>query len=145
MFDFDAADMPVGDVVGDALVTVSPDTDLRGLAGVMDERGVGAIGVIDGDTLIGVISERDVVRAVAQGRETTTSAGDLAHRELVWADPTAPVLEVAEEMMEQWIRHVLVGDPANVVGMVSARDLLAVFAANAEAGAGDLQLDEDVD
>lgn len=142
MFDFDAADMPVADVVGDSLETVSPDTDLRALATVMDDKGVGAVGVSDGETLIGVISERDVVRAVAQGRDPATTAGDLAHRELVWADPAASVLEVAEEMMEQWIRHVLVGDPTNVVGMVSARDLLAVFAANAEAGAGDLDLDE---
>lgn len=141
MFDFDASDMPVADVVGDALVTVAPDADLRTLAEVMLDKGVGCIGVTEGDALRGVISERDVVRAVAEGRDPATTAGDLAHTELVWADPAASVLEVAEEMMEQWIRHVLVGDPANIVGMVSARDLLAVFAANAEAGVGDVEGD----
>jgi CBS domain-containing protein len=47
----------------------------------------------------------------------------------VWCDATATVTEVAELMMERYVRHVLVEDDGRLVGIVSARDLLGVYAA----------------
>ena len=69
-----------------------------------------------------------LVRAVAEGRDLqTATASEIAHRELRWSDANATVAEVAEEMMEQYIRHVLVEIDGELVGIVSARDLLGAY------------------
>jgi CBS domain-containing protein len=76
------------------------------------------------------VSERDVVQALARRRDpSTTTAIEIAHTQLVWCDADSPVAEVAEEMMEHYVRHVLVEDAGRVVGIVSARDLLGAYAA----------------
>ena len=58
----------------------------------------------------------------------TTRAIDIAHTRLVWCDAESTVAEVAEEMMEHYVRHVLVEDEGLVIGIVSARDLLGAYA-----------------
>jgi CBS domain-containing protein len=76
------------------------------------------------------VSERDVVAALAKGRDpSTTTARDIAQVDLVWCDVTATVAEVAVEMMERYVRHVLVEADGRLVGIVSARDVLGVYAA----------------
>ena len=72
-----------------------------------------------------------MVRALAARRDpSTTTAIDIAHARLVWCDSTSTVAEVAEEMMERYVRHVLVEADGRVVGIVSARDLLGAYAAS---------------
>jgi CBS domain-containing protein len=74
------------------------------------------------------VSERDLVRAIADGSDlAAATAASVATTELVWADGTASVDEVAEQMMEHWVRHVLVEDGGALVGMVSARDVLGAL------------------
>ena len=78
--------------------------------------------------VVGVISERDIVRAVAESRDpTATLARDLASGTLVRCEPSATVREVAELMMERYVRHVLVEDGDRLVGIVSAHDLLGTY------------------
>jgi signal-transduction protein with cAMP-binding, CBS, and nucleotidyltransferase domain len=77
----------------------------------------------------GILSERDLARAVAERRNVaTTKARDIAHSTIVWCDMTATVAEVAAEMMDRYVRHVLVEEEGNLAGIVSARDLLGVYA-----------------
>ena len=96
----------------------------------MSDVGLGALVVGDGDRPAGVISERDLVEAMAKRLPfDTTKAIDVATTELVWCDATATVAEVAEEMFEHYIRHVLVEEDGRLLGVVSARDLLGVYVA----------------
>jgi CBS domain-containing protein len=82
-----------------------------------------------GDDVLGVVSERDVVRALAAHRGVgETTAAEIAHRDLVWCDAHADVADVAEEMMERYVRHVLVERNGRLVGIVSARDILGAYA-----------------
>ena len=75
------------------------------------------------------MSERDIVRALAAGRESVDDhALDVANSRLVWCDVDSTVSEVAEEIMEHYVRHVLVEDDGRVVGIVSIRDLLGAYA-----------------
>ena len=75
-----------------------------------------------------MISERDVVRAVAASLDlTATLAGDVASTHVVWCDHTATVREVAEVMMEHYVRHVLLEQNGRLVGIVSARDVLGAY------------------
>jgi CBS domain-containing protein len=93
-----------------------------------NEVGLLVVGTVD--QVEGVVSERDVVRAVALGQvPETTAVIEVATTRLVWCDLTATVDEVAELMIEQYVRHVLVEDDGRLVGVVSARDLLGAYAA----------------
>lgn len=59
-----------------------------------------------------------------------TTARDIAQPHLIWCDAGSPVAAVAQEMMEQYVRHVLVEDEGCIVGIVSARDLLGAYSAS---------------
>lgn len=113
----------------DAVITIPPDATLLAVADELVGDQVGVLVVGSMHDVEGVISERDVVRAVAEGRDPLqTTARELASRKVVWCDPTATVHEVAELMMEEYVRHVLLGEDKRLVGIVSARDLLGAYA-----------------
>jgi CBS domain-containing protein len=122
--------LPVAAFAADVVARVAGDADLWQIAEAMVDADVGALAVGREGDVIGVVSERDVVRALAARRDPSgTKATDIAHTQLVWCDSTATVAEVAEEMMEHYVRHVFVEDDGRMVGIVSARDLLGAYAA----------------
>jgi CBS domain-containing protein len=113
------------------VATISPTATLFEVAAALTDGDLGVIVVGDADHVEAVVSERDVVRAVAAGRDlATTRAIDVAHRQIVWCEASAPLAEVANEMMVQYVRHVLLEDRGKLVGIVSARDLLGAYAAD---------------
>jgi signal-transduction protein with cAMP-binding, CBS, and nucleotidyltransferase domain len=123
---------PISALVGSPVERVSPDTSLRARA--LTSADVGMVVVGDGWSVTGVVSERDVTRAVAGGLDFDgTSAVDVAHAPVLWCGITATVAEVAEEMMEHWIRHVVVEQNGCPVGVVSARDLLGLYVSEEDA------------
>jgi CBS domain-containing protein len=119
---------PVSMFAADAVVTLPADATLQMVADELagDQIGLVVLGWF-GD-IEGVVSERDVVRAVAQGLDPVdTPARGVATTKLVWCDDTATVGEVAELMME-YVRHVLLETDGQLTGIVSARDLLGAYA-----------------
>jgi CBS domain-containing protein len=121
--------MAVSVLTGAPVIRVAADADLNQVADALVDAGIGALIVGDADRATGIVSERDVVGALAQRRDpATTRAGDIANTTLVWCDAEATVAEVAERMMERYVRHVLVEDEGRLVGIVSARDLLGAYA-----------------
>jgi CBS domain-containing protein len=111
---------------------------LLDVARVLTDNDVGILVVSEeNEKVLGVVSERDVVHAVATGRNPLEMfAIDVTHVKVSWSDATATVAEVAAEMMEQYIRHVLVEEDGRVVGIVSARDLLGAYASFDQIGEG---------
>ena len=82
-----------------------------------------------------VITERDVIRALAALADPAeVRVHSVASTDLVWCDASATVAEVAELMSERFLRHVLVEDDGELVGIISARDLLGVYAASEDLG-----------
>ena len=125
--------MQVRSLIGDEIVFVDPDATLREVAQLLTANEIGIVVVGSKDQPVAVVSERDVTRAVAQARDAErTSATEIAHRELVWCDGAASVADVAAEMMDRYVRHVLVETRGKLVGVVSARDLLGYYAASDE-------------
>ncbi len=121
--------MAIGMLTGDSVVCISPEATLVDAASRLTDRDIGALVVGTEDEVLGIVSERDIVRAVARGSDlATTFVQQIATTELVWADVTASVAEVAEEMAERWVRHILIEDDGRLAGIVSARDLLATQA-----------------
>ncbi|HKY16489.1 MAG TPA: CBS domain-containing protein [Microthrixaceae bacterium] len=124
-----AGDLPVSALVADP-ARIKPDASLLEVADALVESDVGALVVGEGDRPAGIVSERDLIRAIARRRLVDGStAMDVATKQLVWCDATATVAEVAAEMGEHYIRHVLVEEDGRFIGVVSARDLLGVYAA----------------
>ena len=112
----------------DAVITVPPEATLRTAAKALDDAQIGIVAIGTPADVRGLISERDVARAVAEGRDPDrTASGDVASATIVWADSSATVAEVAEVMMEHYVRHVLLEDDGHLVGIVSARDLLGAY------------------
>jgi CBS domain-containing protein len=118
-------------LVSNDLVRLPADSCLLELGRGLADANVGLVILADADdSMVGVVSERDLVRALADGRDPgTTSGREIASTELAWCDTDSTVAEVAEEMMERYIRHVLVEEDGRLVGVVSARDLLGVYVA----------------
>jgi CBS domain-containing protein len=116
-------------LVAAPVAMVAPDATLLEVADAMKAASVGALLVSESDGAAGIVSERDIVHALAGRRDpATTRARDVSSTSLVWCDAKATVAEVAEEMMECYVRHVLVEDGGRLVGIVSARDLLGAYA-----------------
>ncbi len=115
--------------MNDEIVTAPPTTTLRAAARLLDEAGVGVLVVGTSDSVEGVVSERDILRAVAHEADLDgTLVTEIESRELRWATPTNTVDDVIEEMMEGYIRHVLVADErGTLVAIASMRDLITAF------------------
>ena len=115
----------VGDVMSRNLLTVEQSTALVDAAASMTRRRVGAVLVMEGERLIGIVTERDVLRAVASG----DIGGDVApwmtrHPETVDADESTQQAGVV--MIHGGFRHLPVLEGGKPAGIVSIRDLMRV-------------------
>jgi CBS domain-containing protein len=111
------------------VATIPSDASLLDAVKELVDCEVGLLVVGTAERVEGVLSERDVVRAIATDRDpATTPVSDVERTRLVWCEPTATVAEVATLMMTEYVRHVLVGAEERLEGIVSARDLLGAYA-----------------
>lgn len=119
--------MQVRDVYTRSVVSASPGEDLETAASRMDYEGLGCLVVLEGGSLVGILSERDILHAAAEGRDLEGAIVDeYMTRDVLTVDPEASVEEAAAEMITLGSRHLPVREGGAIVGMVSARDLLAV-------------------
>jgi CBS domain-containing protein len=120
----------VREVMSRGAISVDEKLTLRSLAAVLSELDIGVVLVAQSDGSVGVVSERDIIRAVGQGAELDDVwAVDVMVDRLVLAEPEETLLEVAERMSAEGVRHVAVADRGTIVGVVSARDLMPVLTA----------------
>ena len=122
--------MLVSDVMTKASVTQSPTETLKSAASRMWGQQTGSLLVMEGDKLVGIVTERDVMRAVARGLNMdTTPVSAVMTKQVLVVAPTTPLHEAARHMASRWIRHLPVVENGAVVGMMSQRDLVGIFAA----------------
>lgn len=123
--------MKVQDAMTTAVVTVSPNSTLGEAATAMTARNVGsAIVVEDGQQVRGILTERDVLQAVADGAEcTTTRVTEHLASDLTVAAPDWPLQEAAAAMLRGGFRHLVVSDDEMLLGVLSMRDIVRVWAA----------------
>jgi CBS domain-containing protein len=120
---------PVSMFASDAVIALPPGTTVQAVADELDGDQIGLVVLGSLGDVEAVVSERDVVRAVAEGLDPLdTPAEAVASTKLVWCDESATVGEVAELMMAEYVRHVLLEADGQLVGIVSARDLLGAYA-----------------
>jgi len=111
-----------------AVARISPDATLRELAIKLAAVEAGALAVGTTTGLAGIVSERDLVRAHARAPEPgVVTVGDIASVELVWCEASTSALDAARLMVDQGVRHLLVGVDDDLHGIVSARDLIGAL------------------
>jgi CBS domain-containing protein len=124
--------MPVArDHMSRDLLSVSPGDSLSEVAQRMVDRDVGAVLVMDGSDLSGILTERDVLRAVAAGIEDNTVVSDWMTRDPETMAPDDTTQHAAVLMIHGGFRHLPLMEGNDVVGMLSIRDLMRVVLDNA--------------
>lgn len=122
--------MHVSDVMTKASVTESSTETLKSAAAQMWGQQTGSLLVMDGNVLIGILTERDVMKAVARGLDVaTTPVSEVMTTSVLTVSPLTSLHEAARHMASRWIRHLPVVEDGKVVGVVSQRDLVGIFAA----------------
>lgn len=108
------------------LWTVGPGDSVLDAVREMALRGVGALLVMDGKRLVGILSERDYARKVIlQGRRSeSTTVGEIMTGEVLTIGPDTMAREGLKLMTEKFIRHLPVVEDGAVVGVVSIGDLV---------------------
>ncbi len=122
------------DIGGDVIAT-EPDTSLLDAARQLNTHRIGVLVVREADgALRGIISERDIVRSVADhGAEVLTQpVSDVMTRDLVTAAPTDCVDALMESMTRRRIRHLPVLDGGRLIGLISIGDVVKAKIAKAE-------------
>lgn len=132
------AALGVGDAVGRLLTaptaTIRTTATLRDAARALAADGLGLLVVVDPDAVRGVISERDLVTAAADGADLDEErVRDHTTEEVVSVDEATSVLGAAGVMADAEVRHLAVTRRGTLVGVVSIRDLMAVLVAGVEA------------
>jgi CBS domain-containing protein len=121
-------DDPVEQIMSSPVTTVDEHDSLRTTAVTLADAEVGALVVMSGQTPLGVISERDVVHALAAGGDPDEVwAADVIGISVVWGSPTDTIRRVAELMRDADVRHIPLRVQDSVVGMVSMRDVHKVL------------------
>jgi CBS domain-containing protein len=110
------------------LFMVQRDAMVTEAVRVMAKHNIGIVSVVEGDRLVGVFSERDVVRRVVdQGLDPSrTPVSEVMTSELVVADPDEDYQSAMHKMDQANIRHLLVVKDGRMLSMISVRDLIRV-------------------
>jgi CBS domain-containing protein len=110
-------------------IVVDVATPVAQCARLMDDRDIGALGVMREGNLVGVLTDRDVVtRVVARDRDArTTTAGDVATPEVVTVAGDAPIEEAERRMLGRAVRRLfVVADDGRPLGILTLDDLIAL-------------------
>jgi CBS domain-containing protein len=119
----------VGEIMSGDLLAVAPETRLQDAAARMHERRVGAVVVLEAERLVGILTERDVLGAVATGGVDGSVAQAMTPSpETVEVDESAG--RAAALMIHGGFRHLPVLQGTTVVGMISIRDLVRLTVAD---------------
>jgi len=95
----------------------------------MRDHGVGSLAVLDGEDLVGILTERDLLWAIADGAPANvTRVGTYMSAPPIVVSPETDVVAASRKMVEHDVRHLPVVEAGQLKGMVSARDLLVVEA-----------------
>jgi CBS domain-containing protein len=126
---------------GDTVFTVRPDEPVAAVAELLHARRVGALVVLDAERVVGIVSERDIVRALAvQGSGALKlPVSDFMTEDVLFAEPGETIDSLLARMTDRRIRHLPVCAKERLVGIVSIGDLVKWKISEVEAEADGLK------
>jgi CBS domain-containing protein len=120
--------VPIVDVMNLRLVRVSPQDSVQTAIGRMLEENVGSVAVCEGPRIVGIFTERDVLRlAGRRARFDEVPIADVMTTRLVSVSPDDEILAAARLMGEHRVRHLPLIEDGNLLGIVGIRDVLAAL------------------
>lgn len=113
-----------------ATITDTPDDSLSDASSRMWKQQTGSLLVMEEGNLVGIITERDVLRVVAEGHDpSATSLRDVMTKDPVTIGPSTKLRDAASIMFDHWFRHLpVVAEDGEVCGIISLRDLVSLLA-----------------
>ncbi|WP_395727486.1 cyclic nucleotide-binding/CBS domain-containing protein [Nakamurella sp.] len=122
---------PVARIMTTSVATIDASATWADAVSELAANGIGAVLLVDDNERVGLVSERDLIDALAEGTTDLAARqiGEIATFDLIWADPDDTIAQAGVTMMDAEIRHLPVGDGREVLGIVSARDVLRVLVA----------------
>lgn len=118
--------VPVASFMRTPVADVRPNTSLRSAAAALRDHDVGALAVMRGATIVGLLSERDVVKALADGADPDEVwVGDVMSEMPRYLTPAESSHTAARVMLAAGVRHLPVVEDGALVGIVSIRDLVS--------------------
>ncbi|HEX4709375.1 CBS domain-containing protein [Phenylobacterium sp.] len=126
---------------GDTVFTVGPGETIAAVAALLHSRRVGALVVLDAERVVGIVSERDVVRGLAERGAAALgqSVSGVMTRDVQFAQPGETVDSLLSRMTDRRIRHLPVCQKERLVGIVSIGDLVKSKISEVEAEADGLK------
>lgn len=126
--------MKVSDIMTQAALTDAPDDTLAEASAKMWQQQTGSLLVMEGGNLAGIVTERDVLRVVAEGHDPkSVSLRDVMSKNVVTVGPSTGLRDAAQIMFDRWFRHLpVVSESGEVVGIISLRDLVSMLAEGME-------------
>ena len=123
--------MRVGDVVQRAPITLPPHGTIRQAAQLMGSKGVGSIVVVDGQRLVGIVTDRDIVRrAVARGLADDARVDGIMSAPLVTIDADADLRHAFDVLHGHAVRRLAAVRDGVLVGILSVDDLLVCLSSD---------------
>ncbi len=124
----------IGDVLdkkGRYVWSVKPDDTIFDSLQMMAEKGIGGVVVMDGENLVGIVTERDYARRVIlEGKASkTATVGEIMTKNVRWVSEEQTIDECMALMIERQLRHLPVMKAEEVIGVVSIRDLVQAVVA----------------
>ena len=135
--------MDLADIMATTFASVSPEMSIAEAARHMIEIDTGAAAVIEDGSLIGMISERDLLRFLSAGASPDAKVVDRMTRHVLTASASTTLPEAMAMMVDGHFRHLPIVDHGRVIGMISMRDLMAWAALRLRHGAFDEHDDVD--
>ena len=118
---------PMGELIRSEPIVVSPETSIADAARSMSRHGVSSLLVNEGDTLRGIVTDRDLRnRVLAQGRDPAEPVSAIMTADPIMLDASSPVMEGILAMAGRGIHHLPLTRDGRVVGMVTTRDLMTL-------------------
>lgn len=126
---------------GDLVFTVGPQETVSAVCALLHSRRVGAMVVLDGEQVVGIVSERDLVRALAKegGAALGKAVSAFMTRDVIFAEPAEGVDSLLSRMTDRRVRHLPVCEHDRLVGIVSIGDLVKWKISEVEAEADNLK------
>lgn len=111
-------------IKGNAVQSLPPSATIADLIQKLADYGIGAVVVLNGDELVGIVSERDVVRHVDRSGDLSEPVVQIMTEDVATCEPGDQIRELARQMTDRRVRHLPVVQDGKVVGIISIGDVV---------------------
>jgi len=119
--------MLVRDIMNKNVVTTKPDITVKEAAAIMSRYHIGSIVVLDNEKIVGIITERNILVSIADGRDPElTTIEEIMAKKVITIEPDKTIDDAVGLMAEKKIKKLPVVDGDKLVGIITASDIIVV-------------------